>query len=133
MDIDWAKVTIFTPDRESKNIKVEDLYLTILIRTNKAMRIAKKIKEICKAMHLLDPDAPMQFGLRFWAGPSENLNLNFRTQLTPIQQLAMHTQINSVVDANRTDKNSGHGKGIIIRCERADIGYQYAIRLAERS
>ena len=59
MDIEWAKVTIFTPDRESKNIKVEDLYLTILIRTIKPMRIAKKIKEICKAMHLLDPDAPM--------------------------------------------------------------------------
>ena len=70
MDIEWAKVTIFTPDRESKNIKVEDLYLTLLIRTIEPDIAGSKIKEICGAMHLVDTHWPMPFGVNSGQAPS---------------------------------------------------------------
>ena len=85
MRVEWTKVTIFTPDCDNEDIKVEDLYLTILIRTTEPEQASSKIKEICGVMHLIDTNWPLPHGVKFWTGPSENLNMNFLTQLTPIE------------------------------------------------
>ena len=131
MKVTWTLATIFSPDLDSEEIRTEDLYLTILVHTEVAMRSAGKIREICSAMHLVDTDEPPPFATRCWTGPSINQGATIAAQLSAKEQLSLHAQVNSVMDANRIDKDSGHGKTIIIPCEKSQVGYRYAIRLAE--